>query len=69
VSLLLRIVPEEASLIEVLERILDGCIAFDPSARLSLGSADLKANKASVVASPERRSKPFLIPKNPSKTS
>ena len=65
----LRIDPGDASLIEVLERILDGCIAFEPSVRLSLGSADLSTNKTSVVASPDRRSKPFLIPKNPPKTS
>ena len=62
-SLPLRIDPEEASLIEVLDRILDGCIAFEPSARLSLSSANLKTDKTSVVAFPDRRSKPFLIPK------
>jgi len=62
VSLPLRIDPEEASLIEVLERILDGCIRFEPSARLFLSSANLKTDNTSVVAFPDRRSKPFFIP-------
>lgn len=56
-----QIVPEDTSLIETLERILDGCIVFEPSARLLLGTTDFQATGTQVVVAPERRRKPFLV--------
>jgi hypothetical protein len=58
----LRTELEEASVRDILDRILDGCIAFDPAARFVLTMTDFKTGSARVVVSPERRRLPFIIP-------
>ena len=55
--------PEDASLPEIIDRILDKGIVFDPSIRLGLGITDLCATGNRVVVARERRRKPFIVPK------
>lgn len=59
----LRTSPEDVGLQEILERILDGVIVFDPSVRLRLTVTDLKTAATRVVVAPERRRQPFIVPK------
>jgi hypothetical protein len=59
----LRTNPEDAGLKEILERILNGVIVFAPSDRLLLMMNDLKAVATRVVVAPERRHRPFIVPK------
>jgi hypothetical protein len=59
----LQIKTEEAGLREILERILTGVIVFDPLARLQLTMTDLKSAAARVVVAPERRLRPFIVPR------
>jgi hypothetical protein len=59
----LRTSPEDVGLKEILERILDGVIVFDPSVRLRLIAADLKTAGTRVVVAPERRRHPFTVAK------
>ncbi len=54
--------PKNASLQEILDRILGGIIVFAPSARLQLGTTDLTRDAVHVVLAPERRRKAFIIP-------
>lgn len=58
----LLINPEDAGLKEILERILNGVIVFAPSDRLLLMN-DLKAVATRVVVAPERRLRPFIVPR------
>lgn len=62
VHLHLQVDLEHASLKEVLERILDGVIVFEPSVRLALPSIDLKSTETTITVAPERRNKPFVMP-------
>ena len=47
---------------DILERILDGCIAFDTTARFLLFMTDFTRGRSRVVVAPERRRNPFRIP-------
>lgn len=58
----LRVNPEDASVTEILEHIVDGMIVFDPSARLLLPLTDFKNAGLTAVLAPERRRRPFIIP-------
>jgi hypothetical protein len=55
--------PEDASLIEVLDRILDKGIVLEPWARVVVGTTDLCGEDNRIVAAADRRRKPFVIPK------
>lgn len=59
----LRTKTEDASLREILERILTGVIVFDPLARLLLTITDLTSAATRVVVAPERRHQPFIVPR------
>lgn len=59
----LRIDPEDASLIDILDRILDKGIVLDPWVRIMLGAANLGKMDNRIVLAPERRRKPFVLPK------
>lgn len=63
VHLHLRTNPEDASLKDILERILTGVIVFEPLARLMLIKTDLKSDATRVVVAPERRHQPFIVPR------
>lgn len=54
---------EKASLIELLDRILDKGIVLEPWARLALADVDLRHEHDRIVVAPERRRKPFLVRK------
>lgn len=55
--------PEDASLIEVLDRILDKGIVLDAWARVVVGVTDFSGVDNRIVVAPDRRRKPFVIPK------
>jgi hypothetical protein len=59
----LRTNPEDVGLKEILERILGGVIVIEPSDRLLLMMTDLKTLATRVVVAPERRRRPFIIPR------
>ena len=59
----LRTKTEDAGLREILERILNGVIVFDPLARLLLTKTDLKSAPTRVIITPERRHLPFIVPR------
>jgi len=63
VHLHLRTNTEDAGLKEILERILTGVIVFEPSDRLLLMMNDLKNAATRVVVAPERRHRPFIVPR------
>lgn len=48
--------------LEILARILDGCIAFDPYSRVLLASTNFTSTNLRIVVGPERRRKLFTIP-------
>lgn len=54
--------PEDASLIEILERILDKGIVLEPWARVVMGKTDLSGVNNRIVVAPDRRRKRFTIP-------
>ena len=58
----LRTATEDASLGEILDRILDKGIVLEPWARVISGLTDFRASGKRVVVAPERRRKPFIIP-------
>ena len=64
VHLHLRTNTEDASLKDILERILTGVIIFEPLARLMLIKIDLKSDATRVVLAPERRHRPFIVPRS-----
>lgn len=55
--------PEDVGLKDVLERILNGVIIFEPSDRLLLMMNELKTVATCIVVAPERRLRPFIVPK------
>jgi len=65
VYLHLRSPTDEASIIDILDRILDKGIVPDPSVRLLLSGIDLCSAKFRIVVAPERRRRPFIIPRLP----
>jgi len=60
----LRTNTEDAGLREILERILAGVIVFEPLTRLLLCNTDLKSTVTRVVVAPERRNRPFIVPRS-----
>ena len=60
----LRTNTEDAGLRDILERILNGVIIFEPLARLLLSKTDLKSTVTRVVIAPERRHFPFIVPRS-----
>jgi hypothetical protein len=48
--------------VEILARILDGCIAFDPYSRVLLSTTDFSTTDLRIVVGPERRRTLFTIP-------
>jgi hypothetical protein len=58
----LRTELDETSAKDLFDRILDGCIVIDPSARLTLPLSDLNSDDTRIVVEPERREKPFIVP-------
>ncbi|HXW15977.1 MAG TPA: gas vesicle protein GvpJ [Terriglobia bacterium] len=63
----LRAETEDASLADILDRILDKGIVLDPWVRVVLGATDLRSRNNRIVVAPERRRKPFIIPPGPRK--
>lgn len=57
----LRTELEDAEIKDILDRVLDGCISFDPLVRIQLSSIDLQGREKRVVVAPERRKKRFMI--------
>jgi len=53
---------EDASLIEILERILDKGIVLEAWAHVVLDVTDFQALDNRIVVAPERRNKPFIVP-------
>lgn len=54
--------PEDATLIEILDRILDKGIVLDPWVRIISGTTDLRTADNRIVVAPERRRKAFVVP-------
>lgn len=59
----LRIQLEDAGLKEILDRVLEGCITFDPSVRVRLSTLEIAGDGQTVVVAPERRRAPFVVPR------
>ena len=57
-----RVDPEDASVKDLLDQILDKGIVLDPSAKILLGVTDLRATQKRLVVAPERRRRPFVVP-------
>jgi hypothetical protein len=53
---------KDASLIELLDRILDKGIVLDSWVRLVLGATDFRTTENRIVVARERRRKPFIVP-------
>ena len=58
----LRADNDSVQTIEILARILDGCIAFDPYSRVLLSTTDFTTTDFRVIVGPERRRTFFAIP-------
>lgn len=58
----LRIQLEDVELMDILDRVLDGCITFDPGVRIRLAALGVSRSGERVSVAPERRRKPFVIP-------
>lgn len=58
----LRADNDSVQTIEILARILDGCIAFDPYSRVLLSTTDFTTTDLRIVVGPERRRMLFIVP-------
>jgi len=58
----LRADNDSVQTIEILARILDGCIAFDPYSRVLLGTTDFASSDLRIIVGPERRRNLFVVP-------
>ena len=58
----LRSAPDDAGIMDILDRVLDKGIVMDPSARLLLSAMDLRLPGTRILVAPERRRRPFVIP-------
>ncbi|MGE5324631.1 MAG: hypothetical protein ACM3SW_17325 [Actinomycetota bacterium] len=54
---------EDAELKDILDRVLDGCITFDPWVRIRLSSLEVNRTGERIIVAPERRRKPFVVPR------
>ena len=59
---LFRTDPQDSSLIDVLDRILDKGIVLEPWARVVSGMIDFHQNGNRIILAPERRRKIFIVP-------
>ncbi|HEY6971709.1 MAG TPA: gas vesicle protein GvpJ [Candidatus Angelobacter sp.] len=57
--------PEDSSLREILDRILDKGIVLEAWARVLTGKIDFRTVGNRIVVAPERRRKAFVVPANP----
>ena len=62
-----RIDPEDSSLREILDRILDKGIVLDAWARVVTAMIDFQTIGNRIIVAPERRRKAFVVPANPRK--
>lgn len=60
---LFRTDPQDSSLMDVLDRILDKGIVLEPWARVVSGMIDLHKMGNRIILAPERRRKIFVVPK------
>jgi hypothetical protein len=58
----LRTDPEELSILDLFDRILEKGIVFDPWARVALAGIDFCRSPDRIVVAPERRRFPFIVP-------
>jgi hypothetical protein len=58
----LRTNPEDLSVLDLFDRILEKGIVFDPWARVVLVGIDLRRSSNRIVVAPERRRLPFIVP-------
>lgn len=58
----LRTNPEDLSVLDLFDRILEKGIVFDPWARVALIDVDLRRSSNRIVVAPERRRFPFIVP-------
>jgi hypothetical protein len=58
----LRINPEDRSVLDFFDRILDKGIVFDPWARIAIVGIDFHRSPDRIVVAPERRHLPFIVP-------
>lgn len=58
----LRINPEDRSIRDFFDRILDKGIVFDPWARVAIVGIDFCRSSDRIVVAPERRRLPFIVP-------
>jgi hypothetical protein len=58
----LRTEAQDASLLDILDRILDKGIVFEPLVRIMLSETNFQTRDHRIVIAPERRNKPFIVP-------
>ena len=58
----LRTNPEDLTVLDLFDRILEKGIVFDPWARVALVGIDLCRSSDRIVVAPERRRFPFIVP-------
>jgi hypothetical protein len=62
VQLRFRVDVSDASLTEILDRVLDGGIVFEPSVRFFLYLINFEDSETRVVVAPDRRRDPLVLP-------
>ena len=65
----LRTDPEDLSVLDLFDRILEKGIVFDPWARVALAGIDLRRSPDRIVVAPERRRFPFIVPATPDRST
>jgi hypothetical protein len=58
----LRTNPEDLSVLDLFDRILEKGIVFDPWARVALIGIDFRRSSDRIVVAPERRRFPLIVP-------
>lgn len=58
----LRTDPEDSSVLDLFDRILEKGIVLDPWARVALVEINLRRSADRIVVAPERRRSPFIVP-------
>jgi len=62
-----RTEPEDSSLRDILDRILDKGIVLEAWARVVASMIDFRTMGNRIIVAPERRRKAFVVPANPRK--
>jgi hypothetical protein len=65
----IRIHPEDLSIRDLLDRILEKGIVFPPWDRVTLIETDLHRSSNRIVIAHERRRTPFIVPPTPNQAS